>query len=139
MAKGLVAAGMADVEFTTASLMAALSRVGEEITVEIVPLVAQAAATHEATVRARYPVGPTGHLQRWITRYQRHRLSWGVRAHAPHVHLFEQGTDARYTSTSRAHRGRMPAAGPIFVTSAVAARAAMLRAAQSVLERHREV
>lgn len=130
---------MADVEFTTASLMAALRRVGEEIKTEIVPLVAQAAAAHEATLQARYPQGPTGHLRRWITRYQRHRLSWGVRAHAPHVHLFEQGTGARYTGRTRAHRGRMPAAGPIFVASAVAQRTAMLRAAQSVLERHREV
>ena len=141
---------MAGVDFSVAELARALERASDDIKREVGALVVQAAHTHQRLVQQAYPVGPTGNLRgRVIVTSPRGYSTTGsgvpiptkvVKATAPHVHIWQEGTKPRFDPTrGNARRGVSPRHGRIFERLAVETRTDMLRSAQDVLDRNREL
>lgn len=157
---------MALATFDLRSLSEALDRVGDELKDAVGAKAQTAAITMQYRVERAYPVGPRhirkgqwvggGTLRQSVVRGQPGRFavtSRGtpvptavVRALAPHVHFYEEGTEPRVDPTRRnprtgnpSPRGRSPKYGPIFVRIAVEERAKMFAAAEALLNESREL
>lgn len=86
----------------------------KEMTAEAAAIVARHAEASARTVRANYPLGPSGNLKRRVTveaDRSPDRIRGVVRSRAPHAHLFEFGT-VRRRNRRGANRGVMPPAPP---------------------------
>jgi hypothetical protein len=137
-------------DFSVAELAQALEHASDAIKVEVGKLVEQAAFATRDKVQLAYPVGPTGRLRRDVRIGQPRSFltsSTGVnspartvRASAPHVHIWQEGTVQRFDATrANANRGRSPWHGRVFEAIAARERADMLRSAQALLDRDREL
>jgi hypothetical protein len=140
---------MAEV-FDLAEFSRALQHVSDDIKREVGALVPAAANRVKDRVQAAYPVGPTGNLRRMVRVGQPARfISNGagdfiptlqVKAFAPHVWIWQEGTVERFDSTRRnARRGRSPKHGKVFEAIAARTRAGMLNQAQAILDRPRKI
>lgn len=89
------------------------------------------------TLRAAYPLGPTGNLRRRVLISKIESGPYGaglmLKSAAPHARLFEYGTAARHTSLGW-RRGKMPAR-PIFGRTAARARREMWRELAGMMRR----
>lgn len=141
---------MATTEFSAAAIAKAIESVSDDIKREVVRLIEGAAVTTRNRVQQAYPVGPTGNLRRMVhvSSVSRYTTTASgvpipvkrVRASAPHVHIFQEGTGERVDATrGNARRGRSPRHGRIFEGIAAEVRGVMLRAAQDVVETPREI
>ena len=130
-------------DFSVADLQRSMERATDDIKREMGGLIDTAAQSMLNRVQQRYPAGPTGNL-RAMVRVQSSTPTLGtipgkkVRATAPHLHMWQEGTRQR-TAYGDANRGRMPAGGRVFETAAAETRANMLRRAQDMLNRDREL
>ena len=132
-------------DFSVAQLQLAMQNATEDIKREMTGLIDSAAQSMLNRVQQRFPAGPTGNL-RSMVRVTASRPSVGtlpgkkVRGTAPHIHMWEEGTRLRTDATrGNANRGRMPAGGRVFETAAAETRGNMLRRAQDMLNRNREL
>jgi hypothetical protein len=131
--------------FSVAALAAALDTVTAEIKREVGQLVIGAANVAHSRIKSAFPVGPTGNLRRMVTVTQPDHNSSGmpvmrVRATAPHVWIWENGTRQRRDNTrGNANRGASPAHGKVFEAISAQARSRMLMAAQELVMRRREL
>lgn len=139
---------MAQAEFSVAGLVKAMEGASLAIKGEVSALIGQAATTTVARVQRRYPKGPTGTLQQrvFVTRPRQFSTSQPgapslaklVRATAPHVHLWQEGSRERFDATrGNARRGRMPAGGRVFEAIAADERRRMLTDAERVIQQRR--
>ena len=136
---------MATTDFSVADLAKALDRATERIQDEVSQLITGAANVMVSRVQAAYPVGKTGNLRRRVTVSQpRAFVSTSkvqpkvVRAFAPHVHIYQEGTQERFDATrGNARRGKSPAHGRIFQAIAARTRGSMLHACQLLLDKSR--
>lgn len=127
---------MAVQEFSTNDLWRAMHRASEDIKREVSALLERSSREFENDLLRYYPVGPTGNLRNRVFRYKDSLYNWKVRAFAPHVHIYEEGTKPRHDPTrGNAYRGRSPKRGPIFKRYAADRRARMLEDCRRVLER----
>ena len=134
---------MAD-EFSIQPLIDAFARARAEIRADIGELAEQAADSAKYTLRSAYPQGPTGNLRDRVTVVPSRDGDlvqlYRVRSLAPHTHFIEQGTATRVAYTRKnANRGISPRRGPVFVPTAVEARARYYQHAQVLLDRDREL
>ena len=132
-------------DFSVADLQRAMERATDDIKREMGGLIDSAAHSMLNRVQQRFPAGPTGNL-RAMARITASAPSVGsisgkkVKATAPHIHMWQEGTRERFDATrGNARRGRMPAGGRVFETAAAETRANMLRRAQDMLNRNREL
>ena len=132
-------------DLSVAELQRSMSLATDDIKREMGGLIDSAAHSMLNRVQQRFPAGPTGNL-RAMVRVSSSAPSLGtipgkkVRATAPHLHMWQEGTRERFDATrSNARRGRMPAGGRVFETAAAETRANMLRRAQDMLNRNREL
>ncbi len=141
---------MAQPEFSTADLAKGMERVTDEVKREMGSLVNQAANRMVSVLQQRYPVGPTGNLRGMVrttsprtfsvTSTGENLTSRLVRASAPHVHMWQEGTRVRTDPTRQnANRGISPAHGKVFERSAAESRTEMLRQAQTLLDKNRDI
>jgi hypothetical protein len=141
---------VAESDFSVAELARGLDRASDDIKREVGQLVEQAAQNTQARVQAVYPVGPTGNLRKLVRVSNPRGFSSTaggsvipakvVRATAPHVHIWQEGTRDRFDATrANARRGRSPRHGDVMASTAIRERADMLRKAQAVLDRKREL
>jgi hypothetical protein len=137
-------------DFSVAALARALDSASDAIKQDVGLLVERAAAQTRNRVQSAYPIGPTGSLHRRVSvGYPRgFSASPGgsvipariVRATAPHVHIWQEGTRDRFDATrANARRGRSPRHGDIMAAVAIDERGRMLARAQHLLERNREL
>jgi len=132
-------------DFSVAQLQKAMETATDDIKREMSGLIDSAAQSMLNRVQQRFPVGPTGNL-RALVRVTASRPSVGallgkkVRGTAAHIHIWQEGTRQRTDATrGNANRGRMPVGGRVFETAAAETRANMLRRAQDMLNRNREL
>jgi len=132
-------------DFSVADLQRSMERATDDIKREMTGLLESAAHSMLNRVQQRFQAGPTGNL-RAMVRITTKSAAIGtipaqkVRATAPHVHIWQEGTGERFDATrSNARRGRMPAGGRVFETAAAETRANMLRRAQDMLNRNLEL
>ena len=141
---------MAQTDFSTAELAKAMDAATDDVKREVGVLIDRAANMMVGILHQRYPVGPTGNLRGrvFVTSPRAYSTtSTGqalrarlVKASAPHVHIWQEGTRERFDATrGNARRGKMPAGGRVFEKAAVDSRAEMLRAAQALLDRNRNI
>ena len=141
---------MATAEFSLKSLADKLDRVSDDMRREVGELVVRAADKTQYIVQQVYPVGRTGNLRSMVrvTRPRGYSTTGSgvpiptllVKAFAPHVHIYQEGTKPRTDPTRKgAKRGISPAHGRIFERIAAQNRAEMLRDAQNFLNRNREL
>lgn len=140
---------MASTEFSVADLVKALDGATEQIQQEVSHLITGAANVMVTRVQAAYPVGKTGNLRRRVMVTQPKTFSAGVsfrlqpkvvKAYAPHVHIWQEGTKERFDATrGNARRGKSPAHGRVFEAIAAKTREGMLQACQDLLDRKREL
>ncbi len=133
-------------DFSVADLQRSMEHATDDIKREMAGLLESAAHSLLNRVQQRFPAGPTGNLRSMVRISTKSSASGGaipaqkVRATAPHVHIWQEGTGERFDATrSNARRGRMPAGGRVFETAAAETRANMLRRAQDMLNRNREL
>ena len=100
------------------AFQAQLRTIGPTLVEDADQILRDQAEAARADIVAAYPRGPTGNLKRGV-RLCAARGSWiggvDLKQTAPHGHLYEYGTERRYTDDG-AHRGRMtgrPTFGPI--------------------------
>lgn len=135
-------------DFSVAELSKALETATDDFKRTVSGLIEAAPFTLKARLQAAYPMGKTGVLRSRIA------ISSGppkagtgapvsvrrVRASAPHIHMWQDGTRERFDSTRKnAGRGRMPAGGDVFQRHAGDVRRAMLNQAQQELNRNKEI
>lgn len=141
---------MAVADFSVDDLGRALDRASDDMKRAVGALVERAAQTTKTRVQAAYPVGPTGTLRRRVSVGQpRGFATTGsgtvipaliVRASAPHVHIWQEGTVERFDSTrANARRGRSPRHGRVMEAIAAQTRQEMLNDAQALVTRDREL
>lgn len=147
---------MADLNFSLADLARAMDRASDDIKRDVVGLLNDAARKTKADVQAAYPVGPArpgrtpGRLrgQVYLTQPRSYSTSAQgipipviqVRATAPHVHIYQEGTRDRFDATRHnARRGVSPAHGRIFQAIAARNRSVMLAQAQQIVDAPREL
>ena len=137
-------------DFSTAELSRALEQVTDDIKREIVSLIEIAPQTVKSRVQSAYPVGKTGVLRSRVFVTQPRGFSTSgsgvpipvklVRATAPHVHIYQEGTRERFDATRKnARRGISPRHGRIFEAIAAQTRAEMLAKAQQIVDRKMEI
>lgn len=115
-----------------------MDRASDDIKREVSVLLDRSSRAFENDLLRYYPIGPTGKLRGRVFAYKDALYNWKVRAFAPHVHIYEQGTKPRYDATrGNAYRGRSPKRGPIFTRHAADRRASMLEDCRRVLEKGR--
>lgn len=137
-------------DFSVEPLLVGLDKASDEVKLQVGRLIDGAAIATRDRVQQVYPVGPTGTLKARVTVGQ--PRSFGttssgtvipvrvVRATAPHVHIWQEGTVERFDPTrANARRGRSPRHGRVFEAVAAQERKRMLDEAQSLLDRHREL
>lgn len=130
---------MAEAEFSTRALVAALDKASEQIKARVLERMDYAATSMVSLLHAKYPQGKTGNLRKGVTKRKASTFGFVVRSVAKHVHFIEQGTRQRRDNTRKnANRGRMTAT-PIFVPQAVSERKSFLSAAQAILDRPQEL
>ena len=141
---------MAGTDFSVADLQKAMEGASDDLKREMGRLVDAAAHSMVGMLHQRYPQGKTGTLrgrvfvsqprQFAVTSTGQAILAKRVRATAPHVHIWQEGTQERFDATrANARRGRMPAGGKVFEASASDARRRMLDDIQAILDRNREL
>lgn len=137
-------------DFSVAELVQAMDRASDEVKRDVSRLIDSAAETMVSRLQRTYPQGPTGNLRGRIFVTQPRQFSTTstgtpvpvkrVRATAPHIHIWQEGTRERFDPTrANARRGKMPRGGRVFEAVAADERGRMLRAMQDVLDRHREI
>lgn len=137
-------------EFSLTDLARALDRLSDRKKEEVGRLVEPAATRTRDQVQQAYPVGPTGNLRNRVTLGQPRGFavtSRGVpipavmvRATAPHVHIWQEGTVQRRDHTrGNANRGRSPRHGKVFQAIAAQNRQRMLLEAQTIMNRTEEL
>jgi hypothetical protein len=130
---------MAETEFSTRALVAALSKASEDIKARVSERADWAASSLVSVLQSRYPQGKTGNLRRGVTKRKASTFGFIVRSVAPHVHFIEGGTKDRFDNTRKnARRGRVKAT-PIFIPQAIRDRKSFLRNAQAILDQPREL
>ena len=117
-----------------------------ELTAEARQILTTLATSAVATIRAAYPLGPTGNLRRGVRSSLVTRgasiVDVQIRSAAPHAFIYERGTVPRYTKgKGRARkykagifRGAMPA-GTVLVPTMIKVRARMYGELRALLER----
>jgi len=141
---------MAQTDFSTAELAKAMDAATDDVKRDVGVLIDRAANMMVGILQQRFPVGPTGNLRRMVrstsprafatTSTGQSIAARVVKASAPHVHIWQEGTRDRFDATrANARRGRMPAGGKVFEKAAVDARSEMLRSAQALLDRNRNL
>ena len=139
---------MAANDFSVADLSRAMERATDDFKRTVGGLIEAAPHTLQGRLQSIYPQGPTGTLRRRITISSgQPRASSGtpvavrkVRATAPHIHMWQEGTRDRFDSTrANASRGRMPAGGQVFERTAGQVRREMLNKAERELNRTHEI
>lgn len=141
---------MAANDFSVAELAKAMDTASDDIKREVAGFVQDAALAMVNRLQQRYPAGPTGNLRAMVFMTQPKHFtttSTGValpakrvRATAPHIHIWQEGTRERFDATRKnARRGRMPAGGRVFESTASEVRATMFRRAQDALNRNRNI
>ena len=141
---------MAGADFSVADLQKAMESASDDIKREMGGLIDHAAHSMLNRVQQRFPAGKTGNLRAMVYVTQPKSFtttSTGVsvparrvRSTAPHIHIWQEGTRERFDATrGNARRGRMPVGGKVFETAASEVRANMLRRAQDMLNRKREL
>ena len=133
-------------DFSVSDLARAMDHASDEIKREVAGLVDAAAYRTQSRVQAAYPVGPTGTLRSRVIVTQPRRFQGGpvpprqVRATAPHVHIWQEGTRDRFDATrGNAYRGRSPRHGRVFEAIAAQERREMLQRAEDLLRKDREL
>jgi len=143
---------MAEFTFTSleVQITRALRQASAEVQDRIGALVVVTANRARDRVRQAFPVGPTGNLREMVFTSQPRTYYttatgqnvpvWQVRATAPHVFIWEEGTRERFDSTrGNARRGRSPRHGKVFEAIAAQERQLMLAQAQAILDRNIEI
>lgn len=131
-------------DFSTADLQRALEKSADDFKRYVSGLIEAAPNALFARLQAEYPIGLTGTLRRRIS------ITSGpsrdsipnkrVRATAPHIHMWQEGTVERFDATRRnARRGRMPVGGRVFERNAGDVRRQMLQKAEQELNRTHEL
>ena len=131
-------------DFSTDDLIKALASASDDLKRTVGGFIEAAPFALQALLQSIYPVGPTGTLRRRIA------ISGGptrdgvpvrkVRATAPHIHMWQEGTRERFDATrANARRGRMPVGGRVFETTAAKIRREMLQKAEQELSRPHEL
>ena len=92
-------------------LRAALLRLPAELTEKAAGIVKASAEAAAAEIKDRYPEGETGNLRKGVHVGDRgartpYTVRYTVRSSAKHVHLYETGSQTRYTKDGY-HRGHM--------------------------------
>jgi hypothetical protein len=134
-----------DLTTTFATFARDLERASEDIKREVGDLIPRAAESMAGTLTARYPIGPTGRLHygtRIRSRVGNDFLIPVRQVVGPALaYIWQDGTVQRFAySRANANRGRSPAHAPgFFERTAVQTRAEMLRRAQGVLDKTREI
>jgi hypothetical protein len=137
-------------EFSVADLATAMDKATDDIKREVGQLIERAAIATRDRVQQRYPVGPTGTLKRRVTLGTPRNFvttetgvalpARTVLATAPHVHIWQEGTVERFDATrANARRGRSPRHGRVFQAVAADERGQMLKQAEDLLIRNREL
>ncbi len=141
---------MAQIEFSTEAIGAALRQSSAQVQQEIGALIQPTALRVKTRVQDRFPIGPTGNLHDRVSVSQPRLFMttatgqnipvWQVRATSPHVFIWEEGTRDRFDATRKnARRGRSPRHGKVFEAVAAQERQEMLRQAQAILDRKTEI
>lgn len=141
---------MATTDFSVADLVHGMDTASDDIKREVAYLVDRYATLTKDRVQAAFPIGPTGQLHNRVTVTHPRGTATSatgtiiparvVRASAPHVHIWQEGTVERFDATrANARRGRSPAHGRRFENIAADTRAEMLQQAQHLLNRPREL
>ena len=140
---------MAD-NFDTAAIARGLEAASDEMKREIAVLIPRAADRMASTIRQRYPLGRKNHPGRPHMREdisirnlgpQNHFLP-GRKVKGPTLaYIWQNGSVDRYDETrGNAYRGRMPKAAPdFFERTAASVRSDMMRNAQAILDRNRQI
>lgn len=141
---------MADPNFDTAAIARGLEQASDDMKREISALIPRAADRMAGTIRQRYPLGRKQHpgvphmrddiKQRWLG--PRSHFLQAKKVQGPTLaYIWQNGSVARYDETrGNAYRGRMPAAAPdFFERTASNVRDDMMRQAQSILDRNRQI
>lgn len=143
--------------FTVTALVKAMHSAGDDLKARVSELVDRSARGLVADHKAQMPRGtkphPAGMDQRRladrVTVFSPNDFLRVVYSNAPHLHFVELGTrqrtaqaqhlflGGRWVTTTK--RGAMPKMGPVFVPLAAARRAEMLRAAEILVGRDREL
>lgn len=141
-------------DFSVAELSKALERSADDFKRHVSVLIDAAPHALVARLQSAYPVGPAksvgGRTVPGGTLRRRISITSGpskgdvpskrVRATAPHIHMWQEGTVQRQDSTRRnANRGRMPVGGPVFERNAGQVRREMLQRAEQELTRTHEL
>lgn len=141
---------MATIEFSVRQLADAMDRATDEVKEDVARLIGSAAETTVQRLQRGYPQGPTGNLRKMVRVTSPRSFSttsngvalpaMQVKAFAPHVHIWQRGTKVRRNySRGDANRGRMPVGGPLFEAIASVVRRLMLRDAEALISRQREL
>ena len=121
-----------------AELIRALGQLPAQLAQEAEGVVQATASLMAAEVKRDYPQGETGNLRKGVVIDHEPgvngRIRARVRSTAKHSHLYEYGTVQRFTDSTGANRGTMPAQ-PTFVPAAVRNRARMVAKLTEVLRR----
>lgn len=135
-------------DFSVADLSKALETATDDFKRTVSGFIEAAPVTLQSRLQAAYPVGPTGNLRRRIAISSgQPKATTGVqipvrrvRATAPHIHMWQEGTRERLDATrANARRGRMPVGGDVFQRNAAQVRREMLNRAEQELTRTREI
>lgn len=135
-------------DFSVAELSKALERSADDFKRHVSGLIEAAPHALFSRLQSAYPVGLTGTLRRRISITSGPTRNSGgisipnkrVRATAPHIHMWQEGTVERFDATrNNARRGRMPAGGPVFERNAGQVRREMLQKAEQELNRRHEL
>lgn len=132
---------MAEAEFSTRALTAALDKSSENIKTRVYQRMDRAATGVVTFLHAKYPRGKTGNLLKGVTKRKASTFGFVVRSAAKHVHFVDsdKGTRERFDNTRQnARRGRVKP-NPIFVPTAVRERKSFLSDAQAILDRPQEL
>jgi len=141
---------MATEGFDLEAFARSLQRCSDDIKREVGALVPVTSNRAKERVQAAYPVGPTGNLRRMVRVGQPVRFRTNgagdlipvlqVKAFAPHVWMWQEGTVERFDSTRKnARRGRSPRHGKVFEAISAQERAVMMNQAQAILDRPRKI
>lgn len=141
---------MATSDFSAASIARLLDRGSDDLKREAVQVIETSAVTMRDRVQQRFAVGRTGVLRgRVFVSSPRGYTTTGqgvviptrvVRATAPHVHIYQEGTRERFDATRKnARRGKSPRHGRIFERTAIEVRTAMVNRLQQLADQPREI
>ena len=141
---------MATGDFSVAALAQAMDRATDEVKQDVARLIDVAASNTVNRLQTRYPQGPTGNLRTMVRVTSPRQFSTTsngvalpaklVKASAPHVHLWQEGSRERFDATrGNARRGQMPAGGRVFQAVAADERRKMLEQAGRILTQRREL